>query len=275
MDEVGSLVPQGARLALGGMTLYRRPMALVREVLRAGRGDFELVAFTGGIETDLLVGAGRVRRLRSCYVGLETFGLAPMFGTAVTEGKLELQEETEATLALGLRAALARLEFLPHTGLLGTDLMKARPDLKTVRSPYGEAEYLAIPALAPEVALLHAPRADRRGNIWLGGNLAVDRQIGALAQTTIVSVEEVVDDLGRFEADLVSTEVTHVVEVPGGARPTSCWPCYPLGGCRILEYQLAAHMGRFEDWLERFLSLDSLDGLASIARDMGLGEGLE
>lgn len=273
LAEVPEVVPSGVHLAVGGMTLYRRPVAMVRELLRAGRGDFELLAFTGGFETDLLLGAGRVRRLRSCYVGLETFGLAPMFTRLATQRAFELVEETEVTLALGLRAALGRLDFLPHRALLGTDLPSVRPDLETVRSPYGEDEYLAVPPLAPEVALLHAPRADRAGNVWLGGNLAVDRALAALAPVTVVSVEEVVDDLGPLGADLPGHQVSHLVVAPGGARPTSCWPSYALDACRLLEYQGAAHLGLFEDWLAAYLD-PACDGgeLAGIADALGLKE---
>lgn len=267
---MAALVPAGARLALGGMTLYRRPVALVREVLRAGAGDFELLTFTGGFETDVLLGAGRVRRLRSCYVGLETLGLAPMFMAGAAAGDFDLVEETEATIALGLRAALAKVDFLPHAGIVGTDLLELRPDLRMVASPYG-GEYVAIPALAPEVALLHAPRADRRGNIHLGGNLCVDRELAALAAVTIVSVEEVVDALEPMEADLVAGVATHLVPCPGGARPTSCWPRYPLEATAVLEYQAAAALGRFDAWLEAFLDPGTdLAELGGIPAALGL-----
>lgn len=273
LEAVSGLVPSGARLALGGMTLYRRPVALVRELLRGETRDLELVAFTGGYETDLLLGAGRVRRLRSCYVGLETFGLAPMFTAGAAAGGFELQEETEVTLALGLRAALGKVDFLPHPGVLGTDIPSVRPDLATVTAPGGGRPFLAVPPLHPEVAFLHAPCADRRGNVHLGGNLAVDRQLAALATTTVVSVERVVDDLGTFGADVMARHVTHVVECPGGARPSSCWPEYPLTGTALVEYQVACAMGRFEDYLAALLEPDQrLDELGRIAGRLGLEE---
>jgi len=272
LQDVPALVPAGARLALGGMTLYRRPVALVRELLRAGVGDLELITFTGGFETDVLIGARRVRRLRSCYVGLESLGLAPMFTRAATAGDLELVEETEATLALGLRAALARVDFLPHSGILGTDIPAVRPDLQTVRAPGTGREMIAVPPLRPEVALLHAPRADRRGNVHLGGNLTLDREIAALAEVTVVSVERLVDALEPGEADLIETAVTHLVECPGGARPTSCWPVHPLQATALLVYQAAAAMEAFDPWLEAFLAPgQDLGGLAGLGRELGLG----
>lgn len=266
LADVPRLVPGGCVLGLGGMTLYRRPVALVRELLRAGVGDLEVLAFTGGIETDLLIGAGRVRRLRSCYVGLEIFGLAPCFTAAATRGAFELVEETEATLALGLRATQGGLDFLPFGGLVGTDLLAARPDLARVPSPYSGAEYVAIPALRPDVALLHAPRADRDGNVWLGGNLAVDEALAATAGVTIVSVERVVDELPGV--DLMARDVDYLVEAPGGAAPTSCWPDHPLDGARLVEYQLACEAGRFDDFLAAFLDPDV--PFASLGERLGL-----
>jgi glutaconate CoA-transferase subunit A len=264
LTDVPAHVPTGCVLGLGGMTLYRRPVAMVRELLRADVGDLEVLAFTGGIETDLLIGAGRVRLLRSCYVGLEIFGLAPCFTSLATSGQLELVEETEATLALGLRASEAGLDFLPFAGLVGTDLLAARPDLARVPSPYSDHEYVAIPALRPDVALIHAPRADRDGNVWLGGNLAVDQALAATAGTTIVSVEQVVDDLDQ--ADLMAGDVDFLVEAPGGAAPTSCWPRYPLGGSCLVDYVLACGAGRFEEYLEAFLE----HPLTSLRERLGL-----
>lgn len=266
LADVPALVPSGCTLGLGGMTLYRRPMALVRELLRSDVANLEVLTFTGGLETDLLIGAGRVRRLRSCYVGLEIFGLAPCFTAAATRGALDLVEETEATLALGLRAAEGGLDFLPFAGIVGTDLLAVRPDLARVPSPYSDQEYVAIPALRPDVALLHAPRADRDGNVWLGGNLAIDQGLAAVAETTIVSVEAIVEELP--EAHLMALDVDHLVLAPGGAAPSSCWPDHPLDGMRLVEYQLACGAERFDEYLEAFL--DPAHPLASLGERLGL-----
>ncbi|MBI3361278.1 MAG: CoA transferase subunit A, partial [Chloroflexi bacterium] len=106
--DAAGLVRPGDTLALGGMTLYRRPVAFVRELLRGSNaGELTLLCFTAGYESDLLVGAGKVRRVRSCYFGLEVFGLAPMFTAAANAGQIEIVEESEASLGFGLKAAMA------------------------------------------------------------------------------------------------------------------------------------------------------------------------
>lgn len=246
----------GQVISIGGMTLYRRPCALVRELILSGANDLTLMSFTSGIESDLLVGAGRVSTVRSCYFGLEIFGLAPMFTRAAADGGIKLVEETEATLSQGFAAKLNHLGFLPVQGLLGTDILSVRPDLKVLTCPYTGARHVAVPALGPDVALLHAAAADEAGNVVLGGNLALDREIAQLARRVIISVDRVVprDELPEGGVDLtLSTHDVMLVKAEGGAWPTSCHPHYGLDGGALLAYVVSAGMGGFERYLSAFL----------------------
>src|SRR5512137_1777544 len=135
LDEAATLVTSGSMLALGGMTLYRRPMAFTRALLNRHRQtgeprDLTLLAFTAGLESDLLLGAGMVSRVRSCYFGLEIFGLAPMFTYLASRGEIEIIEETEASISFGLRAQMAGIGFMPGRAWMGTDLPHLRPDVR-------------------------------------------------------------------------------------------------------------------------------------------------
>jgi glutaconate CoA-transferase subunit A len=252
LQEAAGLVQPGDILALGGMTLYRRPVAFVRELIRQGTGDLTLLALTAGYESDLLVGAGLVRRVRTCYFGLEVFGLAPMFTRLATAGKVEVIEETEASFAFGLRAALAGVSFMPGQGWRETDLLRVRPDVELVDDPYGERSYVAFPAIHPDVAVIHARAADRSGNALLGGNLAVDWELSLAAKTTIVTAECLVEEL-EAQAEILGLFVNAVVEAPRGAHPTSCYPDYPLASEEILNYVEACAAGRFDEHLEEFI----------------------
>src|SRR5437868_3928519 len=118
LREALSAVTPGTRVALGGMTLYRRPVAAALALAASGIRDLELVTLTGGIETDLLIGAGCVRSLRSCYTGLEIVGLAPHFTRAAQDGLIRIVEETEYTLSYAVQAGAMRLPFLPLLGNL-------------------------------------------------------------------------------------------------------------------------------------------------------------
>lgn len=256
MDQAVAHIGHGCTLGLGGMTLYRRPVALVRALLATETTALTLLSLTCGLESDLLVGAGRVQRVRTCYFGLEGFGLAPMFTRRATAGEIEVVEETEASLASGLRATQAGVGFMPSLAWLGTDLFAARPEVRTVRDPYSEREYTAFPALNVDVAIIHAVVADRLGNAKLGGNLALDRDLVMVASYTIVTAEEVVDRL-EGPLELSGARVSMVVEAPHGAWPTSCYPSYPVDGSELLDYVDLASSGRFDDYLQRLLGSDT------------------
>ena len=253
LDQAVDRVRSGCILGLGGMTLYRRPVAFVRALLRSDATDLTLVSLTCGYESDLLVGAGRVRRLRTCYFGFEGFGLAPMFTQRATAGEIEIIEETEASLAFGMRATLARVGFMPSMAWLGTDLLQVRPDVKMVTDPYSGQEYVAFPAIHIDVAVIHALEADRSGNARLIGNLALDQELAAVADQVIVTAERVVEELSG-PLELPGFPVTGVVEAPHGAWPTSCYPDYGLDGEELLDFIDACSAGEFDAYLERVLT---------------------
>ncbi|MBC8504484.1 MAG: CoA transferase subunit A [Anaerolineales bacterium] len=239
LHEAAQLVEPGDLLALGGMTLYRRPVAfaieLARRYLKSGEPNgLTLFAFTAGYESDLLVGSGMIESVRSCYFGLEIFGLAPMFTYLANRGELEILEETEASLAFGLRAQMAGISFMPGRGWIGTDLPNLRPDVRTITDPYNGEELMAFPAIKPDVAVIHALRADQDGNAQIGKNKGVDEELCLTAEKVIVTAEEIVPEL--TQADLVAPLVKAVVHTPRGAAPTSCHPLYPLDGEAIMAY---------------------------------------
>jgi glutaconate CoA-transferase subunit A len=254
LNEAVQLVHDGDVLALGGITLYRRPVAFVRELLRSSSRprDLTLLCFTAGFESDLLVGAGLVDQVRSCYFGLEAFGLAPMFTRLATAGQIRVIEETEGSLAFGLRATLAGVSFMPGLGWIGTDMLRVRPDVKLVDDPYGSEQYVAFPAVKCDVAVIHALRADWSGNAHIGGNMAVDMELGLVAERVIVTAEEVVERL-EGPVEISGLRVNAVVHAPGGAWPTSCHPFYPVDGGEIMRYTESCPDG-FAGYLETFLA---------------------
>jgi glutaconate CoA-transferase subunit A len=258
MQAAAEQVPSGCMLALGGLTLYRRPFAfvraLVRRYLQTGEPhDITLLTFTASLESDLLVGAGMVSRVRTCYFGLEIFGLAPMFTYFANRGELEIIEETEASLASGLRASMAGVGFMPGRVWLGTDLPRLRPDVRTVRDPYSGEELMALPAIHPDIAVIHALQADLDGNALIGDNPGVDEELTLTADKVILTVEEIVTDLPK--ADLVGPLVHHMVLAPRGAAPSSCHPLYPLDGEAFLAYtEQVADPASFQVFLSHLLS---------------------
>jgi glutaconate CoA-transferase subunit A len=269
MQEAVELVPSGCELALGGMTLYRRPVAFVLALIQRYRQtgepkDLTLLSFTGGPESDLLVGTGMVSRVRSCYFGLEIFGLAPMFTYYANRGEIQVIEETEASLAFGLRAQMAGVGFMPGRAWIGTDLPRLRPDVRMVKDPYSGEQLMAFPAIRPDVAVIHALRVDAQGNAQIGDNRGVDEELMLTAKRVILTAEEMVPELKK--ADLVAPFVYGFVLAPGGAAPTSCHPLYPIDGEALLAYtEQVSDPGSFEAYLDQWLS----DGLVHQSRSGG------
>ncbi len=244
LQQAVPMIPEGeAVLGLGGFTLYRRPMAFALALLahlqsQPERRLITLLNFTAGIESDILVGAGLIDKVRTCYFGLEAFGLAPNFTAAAGRGEIEIIEESEASLALGLRAALSGVGFMPSLAWQGTDMLRLRPDVKQVVDPYSGEQLTAFPALHCDLAVVHALRADPQGNADIGSNWGVDRELCLVADQVIVTAERIVSELDQ--AQILGHAVTAVVQAEGGAWPSSCHPAYPMDGAATLAYLEAA-----------------------------------
>lgn len=259
LAEALGQVRDGDRIGIGGMTLYRKPMAFVRALARRGTRDLTLVGMCLGFEAELLAVAGSLGTLRTCYFGLEFLGLAPVLRKAVEQGRVKVVEETEYTIAVGLQAALMQVPYLPSRDCeVGTDFFRIRPDLKRAPCPVTGEELTWFPAIAPRVAIVHAPMADEQGNTWLGGQHAVDAQLAMAAEYTIVTTERIVPTAeikaAQGGAGLVSFMVDAVVEVPGGAHPTSCYPDYPLDVVHLTRYLRQARRGATAEYLARYVN---------------------
>jgi glutaconate CoA-transferase subunit A len=207
-------------------------MALVRALADAGR-RVELVTFLASTDADLLAEAGVLSKLTATYCGLERRGPAGAFERAVEEGRVEWSESSEWLLLDGFRAAAMGLPFLPGRSGRGSDLPGAR-GLREVTDPYTGEVFAAHPAIRPDLALIHAWRADEEGNVQLpfppDHLWDVDVALARASRHTVVSVEEIVsvEDVRRTAhlTRLTRIEVGTLVLAPGGARPTACRPAY-------------------------------------------------
>lgn len=243
-DEAIALVDDGSTVGFSGAVLRGKPVAAARALALGGKRELELVSFTGSLEVELLLAAGALRKVVSSYVGLGAHGLARGFSAAVADSRVEDCELSEWMLVGGLRAAAMGLSFLPTRAALGSELVTAR-DFRTVHDPYTGEELLAVPAIRPDVAFVHAWRADEEGNVqlpWPPDHLAdVDVLLARAARTTVVSVEEIVPaDVIAAEPErtkLFGFEVDLLVEAPGGARPGALPPLYGEDGGWIAEHR--------------------------------------
>lgn len=254
----------GNSIAFGGVTLYRRPMAFALGLLHTFESDGQpsevtLMSITAGLESDILIGAGLVSAIRTCYAGLEVFGLAPHFTHAISQGTLEMIEETEASFAYGLRATLAGVGFMPSTAWQGTDLLRLRPDVTSIQDPYSGEQLTAFPAIKPDLCIIHALEADVEGNARIGINQGIDRELALASQTVIVTAERVVERLEK--ADIIGPVVDAVVECPNGAWPTSCHPLYALDGDAVLAFTETSLTDGYAQLLREWSKRHQLDKL--------------
>lgn len=278
IDEVVGTLESGMTIGIGGWGPRRKPMALVRAILRSDLTDLTLVSW-GGADVGLLTRAGKVRKLVYAFVSLDSVPLEPNFQRARQHGTIpEVVELDEGMFQTGLRAAAQRLPFLPMRAGLGSDVLVHNPELRTVTSPYdeghGHEELVAVPALRLDVALVHLNRADRHGNAtYLGPDPYFDDLFAMAAERTYVSVEQVVDTAGLtvdtpVQRLLLSRMlVDGVVETPHGAHFTTCTPDYERDE-RFQRAYAAAASGSDEDWSafeQRFLSGDEAAYQAAVA----------
>ncbi len=232
-DQVVGELRSGMTIGIGGWGSRRKPMALVRAIVRSDLYDLTVVSY-GGPDIGLLAAAGKLRRVVCGFVSLDSIPLEPHFRAARQRGALTLTEVDEGMFRAGLSAAAQRLPFVAIRAGLGSDVLRINPELRTVRSPYADGEELvAMPALRLDAALVHVNRADAAGNgQYLGPDPYFDDLFCQAADRRYVSCERVVAtaDLLR-EAPVQSlllnrTMVDAVVESPGGAHFTSCAPDY-------------------------------------------------
>lgn len=258
-QDVVSQISSGMTIGIGGWGPRRKPMALVRELLRSDVRDLTVVAY-GGADVGMLCAAGKVKKVVFAFVSLDFIALEPWFRDARQNGAIEVMEIDEGMMLLGLRAAAWGVPFIPTCVGLGTDVVRFNPDLKIVSSPYDDKEWVAMPALRLDVALLHADRADARGVCQIKGpDIYMDDWFARAATTTIVSCDELVPTDYFHQGDEARyvfwerSQTAAVVHIPGGAHPTSCNPLYGFDVPHFTEYNNAAKDGGFAAYFAKYI----------------------
>ncbi|GAA4545243.1 CoA transferase subunit A [Pseudonocardia xishanensis] len=244
--DVVARLRSGMTIGIGGWGSRRKPMSLVREILRSDLQDLTVVSY-GGPDVGLLLAAGKVRHLVYGFVSLDSIPLEPHFRAARERGQTRFTEYDEGMVQWGLRAAANRLPFLPTRAGLASDVFRSNPDLRTVRSPYGDEELVAMPALELDAALVHMNRADTAGNAqYLGIDPYFDDLFCQAAERAYVSAEQIVPTAellagGPPQTLLLQRWHTHgVVHAPNGAHFTSCEPDYARDEAFQTAYAQAA-----------------------------------
>lgn len=246
LKQLAAMVEPGMRVALP-VDYAGVSMAMTPHLIEHGAGSLHLVCVpTGGLQSDMLIGAGLVRRIETSAMTLAEAGGAPCFNRAVRNGSIEIRDSTCPAIHAGLLAAQKGAPFTAMRGLIGTDVLVHRPDWRVIDNPFSEGSdpVVLIPAIQPDIAIFHCPMADRFGNVWIGRR----RELATMAyasKRTIVTVERVVDD--NFFANettaagtLPALYVDAIGVAPKGARPYGLWGEYAVDSEEILRYAAAA-----------------------------------
>jgi glutaconate CoA-transferase subunit A len=262
-DAIAEHVRDGQVLALEGFT-HLIPFAAGHEIIRQGRRDLHLVRMTPDLVYDQMIGAGCARALTFSWGGNPGVGSLHRLRDAAENawpGPLAITEHSHAGLAAAFVAGASNLPFGILRGYSGTDLASVNDEVRSVTCPYTGETVATVPALTPDVTILHGQRADREGNVLLRGIIGAQKEAGLAARKLLVTVEEIVESLETSMNAVVlpSWVVTAVACVPGGAYPSYALGHYVRDNAFYLAWDgISRHRASFEQWLQRHV-LDTPD----------------
>ncbi|HEY3697819.1 MAG TPA: CoA-transferase [Spongiibacteraceae bacterium] len=265
-------IKDGMTIGIGGWGPRRKPMALVRELLRSDIKDLTVVAY-GGADVGMLCAAGKIKKLIFAFVSLDFIPLEPYFRKARQSGAIDVMEIDEGMMVLGLKAAGIGAPFIPTKVGLGTDVIAKNAAIKVIDSPYDDKAWVAMPALQLDVALVHVDRADARGVCQIKGpDHYMDDLFVRAAEKTFASCDELVDTSYFHQNPEESryvlwerSETTGVVHIPFGAHPTSCAPLYGFDTAHFGAYAASAkEEGGWKNYFDKFVAVSDEQYLAAV-----------
>jgi glutaconate CoA-transferase subunit A len=257
-DAISRFVPDGSSVTMGTALESFIPFAAGHEIMRQRKRNLTLIGPISDILFDQIIGAGCVSKVRAAWVGNVITGSAYNFRRAVESGTIEVEDHSNLTLAMGLRAGAMGVPFMPTRTALGSDLFKTNPSLKTVACPFTGDTLTAVAALVPDVTIVHVQRADEYGNAHAWGNLGVTREACLASKHVVVTAEEIVSpEVISSDPNRVVTpgfRVSAVAHAPWGAHPSPVPGCYNRDHQAFLDYQRDSQTPEaFANWQARWV----------------------
>jgi glutaconate CoA-transferase subunit A len=278
-EAISDAVRDGDTMALEGFT-HLIPHAACHEIIRQGRKNLTLIRMTPDLVYDQLIGMGCVRKLIFSWGGNPGVGSLHRFRDAIENGwpqKLEIEEHSHAAMANAYEAGAAGLPCAVFRGYVGVDLPKVNPNIRRVTCPFTGEELAAVPAHRPDVAVVHAQRADRAGNVMIEGVLGVQKEAVLASKRSVVTVEEIVDELPSDRSlnavVLPHWTVGHVVQVPGGAFPSYAQGYYPRNNGFYIQWdEVSRDRDGFHAWMKENVLNKGPEAFAQYAREARAAE---
>lgn len=242
--KAGNIIEDGMAISIGGFITSSHPMAIIRELIKKKVRNLTVIgSASAGLEVDLLIGAGCVKKVVTPYVGAEALcPIGPFYRAYAQKGDIDIWECDEGQFYAGLRAAAQQLPFMPIRSGLGTSYPEVNPDLKVFKDPINGEPLVAVPAIKIDVAIIHAAISDPYGNVQFVGGGHGDRAHYRAAKRTIVEVEKIVpnEDIRKNPAKTALYSVDAVVRAPYGSHPYASPGYYREDVKHIREYVKAA-----------------------------------
>lgn len=264
-EAVERFVADGALIGMGGQSIGRCSVAIAHEIARQGKKDLTLVGCNLSITMDILVGAGLVKRTEFGTGSMERFGTAFQWRKAIESGNLEFEDFSHLAMALRFLAGSLGVPFMPTKSLLGSDILnkksfEGQKPFEIIDNPWNEGEpVVLLPALTPDVSIIHAQKADEMGNIVVEGFTTQEPEMARASKTVIVSCEELVStDEIRRNPDRTTIPyifVDAVIEQPWGGYPTSVYKYYEHDDEHLRHYQSCARAGgeTYDKYMQEFV----------------------
>ena len=247
----------GDTVAFEGFT-HLIPHAAAHEAIRQGRRDLTLIRMTPDIVYDQMIGMGCAKKLIFSFAGNPGVGLLRRLRDAVENGwpnPLEIEEHSHAGMANGYEAGAAGLSSAVFRGYIGAELKNVNANIKSVTCPFSGEELACVPAINPDVGIIHAQKADRQGNILIEGIVGAQKEAVLASSRSVVTVEEIVEDFAGVHPNaciLPHWAVTAIAHVPGGAHPSYAHGYYPRDNAAYLEWdEISADRETFKDWMRK------------------------
>jgi glutaconate CoA-transferase, subunit A len=255
-DAIQENVKSGDTVAFEGFT-HLIPFAAAHEVIRQGITDLTLIRMTPDVIYDQLIGMGRVKKVVFSYAGNPGVGLLRRMRDAVENQwprALEMEEHSHSAMAQAYEAGASGLPCAVFRGYLGADLKRVNPNIKSVTCPFTGEVLAAVPSLRPDVTVIHAQKANRKGDVLIEGIIGVQKEAALAARRVVVTVEEIVDDFGALHPNLCilpNWTVTALAQVPGGATPSYAHGYYDRDNSAYLEWdKVSADRDLFTTWMQ-------------------------
>jgi glutaconate CoA-transferase subunit A len=239
LESAVAMIKDGDMIAIGGVLTAREPTAIIREIIRQGKKSLHAIGGAHGYSVDLMCAAGVLAVVENSYVGYEfDLGLSQNYRRACEEKRIAVKDTDCNILLRQLQATEQGIPFMPMPKIDGTDLLDFHPEIQSMKCPFTGKEVSLVPAIKPDVAIIHAHYADRRGNIKIEGPLFKDRLFAITADRVIVSVEKIVleEEMKKMEPTIPYYCVSAIVEVAQGAHPLSCYPFYAYDRKHLQEF---------------------------------------